>query len=126
MVREAALYRVLIVDDAPSVREALRWLLDEIPYLTVVGEAEDGVTAVNAATTLTPDLVILDINLPGQDGYHVARSLKQLDSPPLVIFLTAHGSSSNRQRAHAAGDGYVEKEAGWPALLAQINQLLGG
>lgn len=125
MAKQAAPYRVLIVDDAPSVREALRWLLDEIPHLTVVGEAEDGVTAVNSATELMPDLVILDINLPGQDGYRVARSLKQLDSPPLVIFLTAHGNSSNRQRAHTAGDGYVEKEAGWPALLAQINRLLG-
>lgn len=118
-------YRVFIVDDIPAVREALRWAFEATPDLVVVGEAGDGITAIDHASGLMPDVVILDIELPRANGYRVALSLKKLEPSPLIIFLSVHGDRASRQRALAAGgDGFVEKGAGWPALLAQIRHLL--
>lgn len=117
--------RVLIVDDVPAVREALRWVFEDTPDLTVVGEADNGETAVTQAASLTPDVVILDIELPRANGYTVAQKLKALAQPPLVVFLTIHGDKASRRQAQrAGGDAFVEKAAGWPALLAKIRQLL--
>jgi CheY-like chemotaxis protein len=79
-------YRVLIVDDVPAVREALRWALENEPDLVVVGEAGTGADALTCATTLAPDLVILDIELPTLDGYAVTRVLKASAHPPWWSF----------------------------------------
>ena len=118
-------YRVLIVDDVPAVREALRWAFESTADLIVVGEAQNGQEALAQTIDLTPDVVILDIELPVQDGYAVATILKQLQPPPAVIFLTVHSDPASRQRAAAAGgDGFVEKGQGWPVLIAQIRSAL--
>lgn len=118
-------YRILIVDDVPAVCEALRWAFEDTPDLVVVGEVHDGVSAIEYTADLHPDVVILDIELPRLDGYTVARSVKEMDYPPHIVFLTVHGDSVSRQRALAAGgDGFVEKGGGWSALIAQIRGLL--
>jgi DNA-binding NarL/FixJ family response regulator len=119
--------RVLVVDDVPSVREALRWALEAEADLPVVGEAGDGVLALELAQALSPDLIILDIELPKLNGYDVARTLKRASQPPLVIFISVHADSASRQQALAAGgDGFVEKGLGWLALIAQIRALVEG
>jgi DNA-binding NarL/FixJ family response regulator len=103
-------YRVLIVDDVPEVRKALRWALENESDLIVVGEAGTGVEALTCATTLAPDVVILDIELPTLDGYAVTRALKASAHPPVVVFLTMHGDLLSRQRASEAScDGFAEK-----------------
>lgn len=118
------LRRVLIVDDMPAVREALRWVLEETTDLIVVGEAHDGVEALEMAARLRPDIVVLDIELPRLDGYAVTRMLKARAQPPLIIFLTVHSDTSSRQRGKDVGvDAFVEKGAGWARLLAQMRQL---
>lgn len=120
-------YRVLIVDDAPAVRESLRWAFDDTPDLIVVGEAGDGIEAIDRAYELEPDVVILDIELPRLDGYAVARWLKHSARPPVVVFLTIHSDSISRRRgAEAGGDGFAEKGIGWSALIGQIRQALAG
>jgi DNA-binding NarL/FixJ family response regulator len=120
-------YRILIVDDAPSVREAMRWALEDEPDLVVVGEAGDGRAAVDQAIFLAADAVLLDIDLPGLNGYAVTRSLKALPDPPVVILLTIYADDASRQHGSAAGsDGFIEKSAGWPALIAQLRHLLMG
>ncbi|HLF28730.1 MAG TPA: response regulator transcription factor [Anaerolineae bacterium] len=122
---QAIPHRILIVDDVPSVREALRWLLDNEPDLEVVGEAGDGAQALERATLLAPDVVILDIELPDLDGYAVTRSLKRLPRPPLVILLSVHGDGLSRQQgADAGSDGFIEKGTDWPQIVAQIRQAL--
>lgn len=119
--------RVFIVDNVSSVRQALRWLLDDTPGFQVVGEAADGETAVACIIEFAPDIVILDIHLPRLSGYAVARTLKQMALPPLIIFLTSHGDASQRRQALAAGgDAFVEKGEGWPALMTQLHRLLTG
>ena len=117
-------YRILLVADAPAVCEALRWAFENESDLLVVGEASDGIEAITHAAALAPDIVILDIELPGRDGYVVARALKSAPRPPVVIFLTVHGDHASRLRGIAAGgDGFVKKAVGWAALIASIRSL---
>jgi len=79
--------RVLIVDDETPARERLRRLLAEIGEVELVGEAEDGPQAVEMIERLSPDLVLLDIQMPGFDGFEV---VKALEAPPPIIFVTAY------------------------------------
>ena len=119
------LCRVLLVDDVPAVRESLRWAFEEVSYIQIVGEANDGLEALQLATSLQPDLVILDIELPGLNGYRVAAHLKATRPETLIIFLTVHNQTEYRQQATMIGaDGFVEKSAGWPTLLLKIAELL--
>jgi two-component system invasion response regulator UvrY len=118
-------YRILIVDDAPAVRESLSWLLVDEPGLIVVGDAVDGAEALHQATNLNPDLVILDIELPDIDGFVVTRQLKALPHPPLIVLLSIHSDELSKQRGTQAGcDAFVEKGLGWPGLLSVLQNLL--
>ena len=119
--------RVLVVDDAAAVREALRWAFEDETDSQIVGEAADGLQALELAHSLVPDLVILDIELPKLDGYSVARALKTVETPPAIIFLSVHTDQLSRQAALAAGgDAFVEKGHGWLTLIAQIRALGSG
>jgi two-component system response regulator AlgR len=82
--------RVLIVDDEPPARERLARMLAGLPDVAVVGEAGNGADAVTACARLVPDVVLLDIRMPGMDGLEAARHLNALEAPPAVIFVTAH------------------------------------
>ncbi len=113
--------RVLIVDDAEDVRETLRWALEEVSTLEVIGEAKDGFAAINQTIGLEPDIVILDILLPGIDGYMVARVLKSLPHPPRVVFLSIHNEPGWKDRAlRSGGDAFVAKSEGWGPLIEQL------
>ena len=125
MAKSSAPYQVLIVDDAPAVREGLRWLLENEPDLSVVGEAGDGPEALELAARLAPDLVILDIELPGADGFYVAQALGAAPAPPAIIFLTIHTDARSMQRARAVGcTSFVAKTGNWGLLLAEIRRAL--
>lgn len=117
--------RILIVDDAPAVRESLGWLLLDEPGLAVVGDAADGTEAISQTIKLDPDLVILDIELPDTDGFNVTRQLKALPRPPIVVLLSIHSDDLSKQRGMQAGcDAFVEKGLGWPGLLAVLQEVL--
>ncbi len=121
------IYRILIVDDAPTVLESLGWLLQNEPGLTVVGDASNGSEAIQLAVKLKPDLVIQDIELPDMDGFTVTRRLKALPTPPLVVLLSIHNDSHSRERGFNAGcDAYVGKEMGWEGLLPVLQNILAG
>ncbi|HEU5136143.1 MAG TPA: LytTR family DNA-binding domain-containing protein [Steroidobacteraceae bacterium] len=81
--------RVVIVDDEPPARERLRSMLAEIGGFEVAGEAGNGEQALDLVDRLTPDVVLLDVRMPGIDGLEVARHLATLPAPPAVIFTTA-------------------------------------
>lgn len=82
--------KVLIVDDEPPARERLRSLLAEIADVEVAGEAVSGHEALSRVGELAPDVVLLDVRMPGMDGLEAARHLNVLDEPPAVIFTTAY------------------------------------
>jgi two-component system, LytTR family, response regulator AlgR len=82
--------KVLIVDDEPPARERLRSLLTEIGDTEIVAEAASGTEALSQATALSPDVVLLDVRMPGMDGIEAARHLNTLQEPPAVIFTTAY------------------------------------
>lgn len=87
---ENAALRTLIVDDEPLAIERMQVLCSEIPRLTVIGTASDGEAALRLSEKLNPDLLLLDMTMPGKDGLQVAREAGKLETPPAVIFVTAH------------------------------------
>lgn len=83
--------RVLIVDDEPLGRERLHRMVEAVPGAEVVGEAGDGRAALEACAALHPEVVLLDIRMPGMDGLETARHLATLPEGPAVVFVTAYG-----------------------------------
>src|SRR6188472_3187354 len=81
--------RVMVVDDEPLAVERLQLLLARLENVTVVGTANDGEAALRIAEAVAPDVVLLDIAMPGMDGIDVARGLSESDVDPVVIFVTA-------------------------------------
>jgi two-component system, LytTR family, response regulator AlgR len=88
-VAEAAPIKVLVVDDEPLAVERLQLLLARAENVTLVGTANDGEGALRIAEAVAPDVVLLDIAMPGMDGIEVARALSESDVDPVVIFVTA-------------------------------------
>ena len=86
---EEKMLRVMVVDDEPLAVERLQLLLARCPSATVVGTANDGEAALRIAEAVTPDLVLLDIAMPGMDGIDVARALSDSAVDPAVVFVTA-------------------------------------
>lgn len=87
---ETSKRRILIADDEPLARERLRRLVEALDSYTVCGEADDGATTLTAVAEHNPDIVLLDIRMPGMDGMQAAAELAGLDNPPALIFCTAY------------------------------------
>ncbi len=83
--------KILIVDDEPPARERLKHLVSELANCELAGEAANGEEALASCTQLRPDVVLMDIRMPGMDGVEAARHLSALEEPPAVIFTTAFG-----------------------------------
>lgn len=82
--------KILLVDDEAPARARLRRMIDELGGHEVVGEATDGASALQRAVALAPDLVLVDIRMPGMSGLELAYHLAALDRPPAVVFATAY------------------------------------
>lgn len=95
--------RVLIVDDEPPARERLRRLVSALPGYQVCGEAGNGEEAMELATRDIPDIVLLDIRMPGKDGLEAAAHLNHLSPPPALIFCTAFDRYAIDAIRHQAG-----------------------
>jgi two-component system, LytTR family, response regulator len=87
--------RALIVDDEPLARRRLRTILAAEPDLEIVGEAANGATAIQAVAEKRPDLLLLDIQMPGKDGFDVLREIASIHQP-VVVFITAHDEHAIR------------------------------
>ena len=117
----AAPLKVLIVDDEPPARERLRSILAEIADVEVVGEAANGHEALNASHALVPEVVLLDVRMPGMDGLQTARHLNVLEEPPAVIFTTAFDEYAVEAfEAHAVG--YLLKPVRKEQLAAALTR----
>ena len=113
--------RVLIADDHAMFREGVRALLDAEPDIEVVGEVEDGRAASQRALALHPDIVLMDITMPGLDGVEATRLITQRDPSIRVLILTMHDNEEVFLRSLAAGAaGYVLKRSGGHELMGAI------
>jgi two-component system LytT family response regulator len=117
--------RVLVVDDEPLARRGIRQLLAKHRDITVVGECRDGREAVRAIETLAPDLVFLDIQMPGLDGFAAIRA-HGADRMPAIVFVTAHDEFAVRAFDVNAVDYLVKplSEARFEATLKRVRQRL--
>ena len=110
--------RVLIVDDQPPFREASRMVVEMTDGFEVAGEAENGEEGVQMALALRPDLVLMDVQMPGIDGLEATRRIGKLDNPPHVVVMSTHESGDYQETALTAGaDAFIPKsEFGMDAL----------
>ena len=119
--------RVLVADDHAIVREGVHQLLSHQPDIEVVGEAADGAQAVALARKLRPDLVLMDIGMPGMNGLEATRALKSEQPQMDVLVLTMQEGEDYFFRLLQAGaSGYVLKGAGSAELLSAIRAVQQG
>jgi DNA-binding NarL/FixJ family response regulator len=119
--------RVMLVDDHPVVREGLRGMLDAEPDLEVVGEAGSGDEAVALARVRTPDVILMDLRMPGLDGAGATERIMAESRGSRVIVLTTYESDADILRAVAAGaTGYLLKDATRAELAGAIRAATRG
>jgi two-component system, NarL family, response regulator NreC len=119
--------RVLLAEDHATVRQGLKLLLDAQRDITVVGEAGDGETAIRQAQELSPDIVVMDVSMPGMNGLLATKAIKEARPEIAVISLTRHGDDAYRQELLRAGvSGYVLKQSASSELLAAIRAVSEG
>ena len=120
-------YRLLIVDDHALLRAGLRALLALEPDMEVVGESDNGRDAVGVAGSLSPDLVLMDITMPGTNGIEAIASLKRRYPAIRVLVLTIHNTHEYIQESLSAGaDGYILKGASQDELRLAVRTVLQG
>ena len=119
--------RILLVDDHALLRRGLADLIRYEKDMSVVGEAGDGETAVNAAVSLKPDLVVMDLMMPVVDGVDATRRIKAVLPSTHVLILTTFGTSADVARAISAGaTGAIMKDASTDEQLAAIRTVAAG
>ncbi|MFJ8866490.1 response regulator [Streptomyces sp. NPDC102473] len=119
--------KVLLVDDHQVVRRGLRTFLEVQDDIEVVGEAADGAEGVSRAEELRPDVVLMDIKMPGTDGIEALRLLRELENPARVLIVTSFTEQRTVVPALRAGaSGYVYKDVDPDALAGAIRSVHAG
>jgi DNA-binding NarL/FixJ family response regulator len=109
---------VFICDDALEHRALMRAVLADVPEVEIVGEAVDGATCLTGLSLTSPDLVLLDLQMPGTDGWHVLERLRQRSNPPRVLVVSSDRTAGDRVRA--AGAEFLPKGASIEELRAAV------
>jgi DNA-binding NarL/FixJ family response regulator len=118
---------VLIVDDHEVVREGLRLSLSRTPHIRVVGEAPDGNAALDLASRRKPNVVIMDVRMPGMDGLDATKALLEREPNTSVLIFTAYSERSLLARGLESGaKGYILKEAPHDTLVRAIEKVARG
>jgi len=119
--------RILLADDHTLVRSGIRSLLEDEPGLDVIGEAEDGRTAVSMASQLKPDVVIMDIAMPLLNGLEATRQIKIQCPDVKVLILSMHDNEEYiRQVLEAGAMGYILKDAAARELISAVQSVYRG
>ena len=119
--------RIFIADDHSVLRAGLRALLEAEPDMRVVGEAEEGESCIRQVAALQPDVVLLDINMPGMNGLEALKRLREQAPDSRALILTMHDDAGYLRQALALGGaGYVLKQAAGDELLMAIRTVHSG
>ena len=116
--------RVLLVDDNENFLKTLVRYVATFPNVEIAGKVASGEEAVKLCGKLKPDLVLMDVKMPGLDGFEAARIIKTLDNPPRILLLSFNDHPEYRLEALSAGaDGYLSKAEISSGLLRQISSI---
>lgn len=119
--------RLLVADDHPVVRDGIVGMVSSDPGIEVVGEASDGAEAVGLARALQPDVVLMDLRMPGTDGVTAIRELVRLGVPSRVVVLTTYDADADVLPAIEAGaTGYLLKDASRDELVRAVHAAAAG
>jgi DNA-binding NarL/FixJ family response regulator len=119
--------RILLADDHVTVRHGLKLLIDSQPDMKVISEVSDGASAVQRAQELRPDVVVMDISMPGMNGLVATRTLKRLQPDAAIVTLTRHADDAYLQELLRAGvSAYVLKQSAPAELLQAIRAAAAG
>ncbi len=116
--------RVVLVDDNENFLETLSRYVKTFPKVEVAGKAGTGEEAVEMCRELKPDLVLMDVKMPGLNGFETARKLKLLDNPPRILLLSFNDNPEYRiESINSGADGYLAKSEINSGLLRQISSI---
>ena len=119
--------RLVVVDDHPIVRDGLAGIFALEEDIDVVGQAGSGPEALAVVAERDPDLVLMDLRMPGGDGFAAIRQLRERGGRPRVLVLTTYDTERDVRRAMAAGaDGYLLKDLPRDQLVAAVRELMNG
>lgn len=118
--------RVLIIDDHQLVREGLKRVLELEEDIRVVGEAANGENGITQAERLSPDIILMDIKMPGMDGIAATRQLKEKMPDVNIIMLTLYNNEYVKQAVEAGASGYILKDANREQLVQAIHDVYKG
>lgn len=119
--------RILIVDDHLALREGLKSILSFSPIFDIVGEACDGLDALNFVEKLLPDLVLMDLSMPRMDGIAATREIKKKWPGTKILIFTVHNTTEYQTAALKAGaDGYLLKGSSSAEMIHSIKDILEG
>lgn len=117
----------MIVDDSPVLREGLKSLLSSLAIFDIVGEAADGLEAIDSVERLLPDLVLMDLSMPRMDGIAATREIKKKWPGTKILAFTIHNTLEYQVSVLKAGaDGYLLKSSSRAELIQSIEDILDG
>ena len=120
-------YRIVIAEDHNLLRQGLRSMVGGLPDFAVVGEATDGKEAIRQTLALRPDVVLMDLSMPGMNGIEATLHIKQRLPEVHVIALTAYKTDEYvREALRAGADGYVLKEGAYEELVMALRSVVSG
>jgi DNA-binding NarL/FixJ family response regulator len=120
-------YRIVIAEDHNLLRQGLRSMVSTLPDFSVVGEAHDGKEAIRQALSLRPDVMLMDLSMPGMNGFEATVHIKQRFPEIRILVLTGYKSDEYvREALRAGADGYVLKDGAYEELVMALRSVVNG